>query len=54
MNGSGDLAVWIRNISSDRKQRVAVDGTLSNEYSVISGVSHGLSAGTHTFPNFYF
>ena len=29
-NVSGDLAVWIHNFLSDRKQRVAVDGPQMN------------------------
>ena len=45
MNVSGDLAVWIHNFLSDRKRRVAVDGILSEESPVISGVPQGLVLG---------
>ena len=51
MNVSGDLAVLIHNFLSDRKQRVAVDGTLSEESPLISGIPQGSVLGLILFQN---
>ena len=49
MNISGGVAVWIHNFLSDRKQRVAVDGTPEEESHVINGVPQGSVLGLILF-----
>ena len=44
----GKLLNWIQSFLTNRKQRVIINGSQSDESAVISGVTSGVSAGATT------